>query len=195
MYEGSVDMNLLDEVMTFNQVFVANGEYKPYATSNLPNKKLAIITCMDTRLLELLPKAMNFHNGDVKVIKTAGAIIRNPWDSTVSSLLIAIYDLGVEEVCLIGHHSCGMSSVDIASTLAKMKARGISEATLDTLSHAGIDLEKWLAGFQNVSDSVLKSVEVLRNHPLLPEGIPVHGLVINPQTGELEVVTSGYKEN
>ncbi len=187
-------MSLLNEVMDFNQAFVSNEEYEPYETTKLPNKKMAVITCMDTRLLELLPKAMNLRNGDAKVIKTAGAIIRDPWDSVLSGLMIGIYDLGVEEVFVVGHRDCGMSAINVDSTLKKMKARGISEETLTTLAHAGIDLHKQLAGFENVSDSVMSSVKVLRNHPLIPEGIPIHGLVIDPKTGELEVVTSGYEE-
>lgn len=35
---------------------------------------------------------------------------------------------------------------------------------------------------------------VIRNHPLLPARVPVHGLVIDPHTGALELVVDGYKE-
>jgi carbonic anhydrase len=101
----------------------------------------------------------------------------------------------LEEICVVGHLDCGMSTINVDKTLDKMKARGISEDTLTTLSNAGIDLHKQLAGFEDVFESVMKSVEVLRNHPLIPKGIPVHGLVIDPITGELELVTNGYHEN
>ncbi|WP_424765983.1 hypothetical protein [Paenibacillus sp. sgz302251] len=47
---------------------------------------------------------------------------------------------------------------------------------------------RWLTGFDNVRDSVLNSVSIIRNHPLLPTNILVHGLIINPETGELELV-------
>ena len=40
-----------------------------------PQKKMIIISCMDTRLVELLPKSMNIRNGDTKNLKTAGAIV------------------------------------------------------------------------------------------------------------------------
>ena len=39
----------------YNKKFVENKAYEPYLTSKYPDKKLAILTCMDTRLLELLP--------------------------------------------------------------------------------------------------------------------------------------------
>ncbi|MGV2686015.1 carbonic anhydrase, partial [Clostridium perfringens] len=65
----------LNSILEHNRSFVENKEYESYLTGRFPEKKLVIITCMDTRLVELLPKAMNFKNGDVKIIKNAGAII------------------------------------------------------------------------------------------------------------------------
>ncbi|VTR62074.1 Carbonic anhydrase [Actinobacillus pleuropneumoniae] len=62
----------LNSILEHNRSFVENKEYESYLTGRFPEKKLVIITCMDTRLVELLPKAMNFKNGDVKIIKNAG---------------------------------------------------------------------------------------------------------------------------
>ena len=55
--------------------FVTNKGYKPYTTSKYPDRKLAIVTCMDTRLIELLPAALGIKNGDAKIIKNAGGVI------------------------------------------------------------------------------------------------------------------------
>ena len=51
---------------------------------------MVIISCMDTRLVELLPKAMNMRNGDVKIIKVAGAVISHPFGSIMRSILVAV---------------------------------------------------------------------------------------------------------
>ncbi len=59
--------------------------------------------------------------------------------------------------------------------------------------HAGVDLETWLTGFHSVEESVAHSVNMVRHHPLLPEEVPVHGLVIDPGTGTLDVVVDGYE--
>jgi len=48
---------------------VENKEYEKYKATKKPEKKLVILSCMDTRLTELLPKAMNIKNGDAKIIK------------------------------------------------------------------------------------------------------------------------------
>lgn len=59
------------------------------------------------------------------------------------------------------------------------------------LSYAGIDVKKFLHGFDSVYESVHNSVAVIRNHPLMPAHIPVHGLVIDPNTGKLELLVDG----
>lgn len=40
-------------------------------------------------------------NGDAKVIKNAGAVILSPWDSTMRSLIVAVYELSVEEIMVV----------------------------------------------------------------------------------------------
>ncbi|MEW9675079.1 carbonic anhydrase [Lentibacillus sp. L22] len=179
----------IDEILAYNQKFVEGKEYEPYKTDNIPNKRLVIVTCMDTRLVELLPKALNIHNGDVKMLKNAGAIIRSPFDSIMKGILVAIYELKAEEVMVIGHHDCGMSHVDTDVLKKSMLEKGIAEDTLTTLEHAGIDVHKEFEGFTTVEDSVKQSVDIVRNHPLLPPAIKVHGLVIDPATGKLDLVT------
>jgi carbonic anhydrase len=185
-------MTLLSEILDYNQQFVQNEEYKKYETTKFPKKRMVVLTCMDTRLLELLPKSMNLSNGDVKTVKNAGALVSHPFGSVMRSILIAVYELQAEEVFVIGHHDCGMSALKSERMVESMKERGISEETLETLSYSGIDFEKWLHGFDNVFDSVKHSVNIIRNHPLMPEGVPVHGLVIDPTTGKLDLVVDGY---
>lgn len=184
----------LDEILTYNNKFVAEEKYKEYETTKFPNKRMVILTCMDTRLLELLPKAMNLSNGDVKIVKNAGALIMHPFGSIMRSILVAVYELQAEEVMIIGHYDCGMSGMKAEPVIEKMKQKGITEETLQTLSYSGINVEKWLHGFTSVNESVAHSVDIVKNHPLMPNDVPVHGLVIDPTTGKLDLVKSGYKE-
>jgi carbonic anhydrase len=185
-------MTLLSEILSHNASFVASKEYEQYRTDRFPDKKLVIVTCMDTRLTELLPRAMNVRNGDVKLIKNAGAIVSHPFGSVMRSILVAVYDLNAAEVAIVGHHGCGMTGLSCARILDKAQARGVSPRMIDTLSRAGIDLQKWLTGFERVEDGVRQSVDLVRNHPLLPKNIPVHGLIICPETGKLDVLEEGY---
>nr|WP_269448670.1 carbonic anhydrase [Metabacillus kandeliae] len=184
---------MLDQVLSFNESFVEQKQYEPYITSKFPNKKFVILTCMDTRLLELLPASMNVKNGDVKIIKSAGGVVSTAFGGIMRSILVAIYELGADEVFVIGHYDCGMSSIDPEKMMAKFTERGIPKDTINVLEHSGLDIKKWLKGFDDVSESVKGSVELIRNHPLVPN-IPIHGLVIDPETGRLDLVEEGYKK-
>lgn len=185
-------MSILSEILDHNAAFVRQKEYEKFLTDQFPNKRLVILTCMDTRLVELLPHAMGVRNGDVKLIKNAGAIVSHPFGSVMRSILVAVYELGAAEVAVVGHYGCGMTGLSCAKVLEKVKKRVADPNVIDTLGHAGIDLQRWLVGFDHVEDGVRQSVEVVKNHPLLPPDVPVHGLIIDPMTGKLDKLVDGY---
>jgi carbonic anhydrase len=187
-------MSTLSDILDFNDQFVQKRDYESFLTDRFPNKKLVVVTCMDTRLVELLPKAMNVRNGDVMMIKVAGAVVSHPFGSVMRSILVAVYKLDAQEIAVVGHHGCGMVDLNSEDLLRRATASGVSDDVLHTLTHAGVDLDAWLTGFKRVEDSVLASVEMIRNHPLLPNDLPVHGLVMDPETGKLESVSDGYKK-
>ena len=81
---------MITSILAYNKDFVANKGYEPFVTSGKPDLKLAILSCMDTRLTELLPKALGLKNGDAKIIKVAGGTLLTPYDSVMRSLLVAI---------------------------------------------------------------------------------------------------------
>lgn len=179
---------MIDEILAYNRRFVAEKGYERFITDKYPNKRIAIVTCMDTRLVELLPAALGLRNGDVKIIKNAGGTITNPFDSTVRSLLVAIYELGVNEVMIIGHTNCGVQGMDSAELQHLMKQRGISEQHITLMKHCGIDLDAWLHGFDDTEAAVLETVDLVRNHPLVPGDVVVKGYIMDSTTGELQPI-------
>ncbi|MDU2291230.1 carbonic anhydrase [uncultured Clostridium sp.] len=185
-------MNKLDEILEFNKDFVENREYEKYKSSKYPDKKLVILSCMDTRLTELLPKALNLRNGDAKIVKNAGATIMHPFGSIIRSIIVAIYEFDTDEVLVIGHKNCGMSNINGKETINKIINRGVTKETIETLNNSGIDIKKWLHGFDSVEESVKESVELIKKHPLIPRDIKVHGLIMDSESGKLEVITKDY---
>ena len=179
---------MLDEILEYNKEFVKNKAYEKYIATKYPEKKTAIVSCMDTRLTELLPAALGFKNGDAKIIKNAGGVISHPFGSVMRSLLIGIYELDVREILVIGHTDCGARYTDSSKMIEKMKERGIKQKEIDLITYYGIDFKSWLGGFVDLDESIKKSVEIIRNHPLIPEEINVYGLVIDSVTGELNQV-------
>lgn len=179
---------MIEEMLRFNRRFVETKEYEKYKTSKYPDKKIAIVTCMDTRLVELLPAALGIKNGDVKMIKNAGGTITNPFDSTVRSLLVAIYELGVTEVMIIGHTGCGVQGMNANEMLNLMRSRGISDEHISLMMHCGIDLKSWLHGFEDTHAAVEETVDLVRNHPLIPTDVTVKGYIMDSLTGELSAL-------
>ena len=94
---------MIEEMLAYKSEFVRSRGYEKFQTSKYPDKKIAILTCMDTRLVELLPAALGIRNGDVKLIKNAGGMITGPFDSAVRSLLVGIVERGVEEVRAVSY--------------------------------------------------------------------------------------------
>ena len=180
---------MIQEMKEFNRKFVEEKGYEKYATSKYPDKKIAIVTCMDTRLVELLPAALGLRNGDVKIIKNAGATITNPFDSTMRSILIAVYELGVNEIMVIGHTGCGVQGMDANEMLHLMKERGVSEEHITLMKHCGIDLDSWLHGFEDTDEAVKETVDLIARHPLMPpSGVNVQGFVMDSYTGEIREI-------
>ena len=157
----------LASLLHHNHLWVQRKSYVPYLTDRFPYKRLVVVTCMDTRLTELLPQALDLKNGDAKIIKVAGAMVAHPFGSVMRSILVAVYALGAQHILVVGHHDCGMTGMDPTRILHQAKQRGIPESTFKTLASAGLNLESWLSGFASVESSVLHSVDTIRNHPLL----------------------------
>ncbi|MGN5884178.1 MULTISPECIES: beta-class carbonic anhydrase [Staphylococcus] len=186
-------MTLLESILSYNKDFVENKEFENYSTSKKPNKKAVLFTCMDTRLQDLGTKALGFNNGDLKVVKNAGAIITHPYGSTIKSLLVGIYALGAEEIIIMAHKDCGMGSLDVSTVKDAMKERGVTEETFDIIKHSGVDVDGFLEGFDDAKDNVRHNIDMLYHHPLFDKSVPIHGLVIDPHTGELDLIQDGYE--
>lgn len=178
-------MSNIDKVLSFNREYVASKGYEKHITDKFPDKKLAVLSCMDTRLSILLQEALGLKNGDAKIIKNAGAVIPSPWDSAMRSLIVAVYELGVTEIMVVAHTTCGACHMSFAHFKEEMLSRGIPEASLQ---RTDIDLDAWLEGFHDTEKSVRNTVDTIVHHPLIPSDITVRGFIIDSATGELSEV-------
>lgn len=186
-------MSTLEQILRANRQFV---EHLPLEymddcpiPGKLPSRELAIFTCMDTRLVDFLEPAMGISRGEAKVIKIAGNSITGPFEATIRSLVISIFELGVNEIVVIGHLDCGMANTDSEKLIQKMLDRGISA---DAIKMIEKEMEHWIDHFHHPVENIEEAVIKIRSNPLIPNDVPVHGLVFNPHTGELSVVIDGY---
>jgi len=186
-------MTILEQVLQANHQFVKDLpiEYDDAGVaSKKPNRHLAIVTCMDTRLVDFLEPALGIKRGEAKVIKNAGNSVTGPFEATIRSLIVGIFELDVKEIMIIGHYDCGVAHSSSQCLVDKMLARGISP---DAIKMVEDELGAWLDTFHHPWDNVEHVVAKVRSNPLIPIDIPIHGLIFDPKTGEIEVVSDGYK--
>lgn len=179
-------MSLLNDVIAHNERFVSE---RQGSLKRTPARKVVIFTCMDTRLVDFLEPAMGLKRGDTNVIKNAGTTVLDPNGGVIRSLAVAIYALDCEEVLVIGHLDCGMMQLDEKVVEQGMLKRGVSPETIDSLTPG---LGDWLGTFQDGDGNVRRVTQLLRDNPLIPDDVPVHGLMFDPASGGLTVLDSGY---
>ena len=180
---------VIDEILAYNEQFVERNRLP--IIGHTPRKRMAVVTCMDCRLVQMFEQVLGLERGDVIELRTAGATISDPereggLSDLIRSLAGGIYLLGVREVAVIGHTQCGLARADPNVLIASMQALGVDPQLLIEKA----DPKSWFGAFDDVHVNVKEVVDIIRKSPFLPK-IPVHGLVIDIETGKLEIVERG----
>ena len=120
---------LLQEILTNNHEFLANNKCTK-EISKYPQKKFALLTCMDTRLVELINKALGIHRGDAKIIQKCRNLFnrRNGRNRKKSFANHLCFD--IKEIFIVGHYDCGVALTSSKDILHNMRSRGVSEQQL-----------------------------------------------------------------
>ena len=94
-------MSELDRLFAANQAYV--GRHAALAESR-PQRHLAVVTCMDTRIDPLA--VLGLQLGEAHVIRNAGARVT---DDVLRSLALSSHALGVDTVVVMQHTNCGVA--------------------------------------------------------------------------------------
>lgn len=175
-----------DEVMAANASYAEN--FGDKATLPMPpGRHFAILTCMDARLDPA--KYAGLAEGDAHVIRNAGG---RASDDAIRSLVISYKLLGTKEWFVIHHSDCGMETFD-DETMRGLLASSLKTATVDASgwhdsgkgpgSTEGKYID-WLTISDN-EKSVVEDVQRIRNHPLVPDDIPIYGYIYDVKSGKL----------
>jgi carbonic anhydrase len=160
-----------------------------------PARGFAILTCMDARLDPA--RYAGLAEGDAHVIRNAGG---RASDDAIRSLVISYKLLGTKEWFVIHHTDCGMEFFTnevmaglLASSLetAALGADGFTDVGKGPGSPEGRYIN-WLTIKDN-AQSVVEDVQRIRNHPLVPNTIPVYGYIYDVRSGQLIEVPDATK--
>src|SRR5947209_14249724 len=114
----------IDEILDYNERFLQKTQLP--IIGHAPRKNLAVVTCMDCRLVQMFEQALGLERGDVLELRTAGATIseeerEDAANDLIRSLAGGIYLLGVREVAVIGHTECGLAHVNSIALTASLQ--------------------------------------------------------------------------
>ncbi|WP_069650913.1 beta-class carbonic anhydrase [Caloranaerobacter ferrireducens] len=178
-------MQISEKILDANKKYVKvrreRRDDKPI--SSHAQKEILIFTCMDTRLVGLVEEAMGFKRGEVKVLKNAGNSIRDNCDDVIRSISLGTIMMGLKEVFVVGHKDCGMAKQSLEDIRNKMLERGVPKEAIDS-----IDLANWTGIIKDEKENVIQVVKKIKNSPFVPKDVKVHGFLIDPNSGELEVI-------
>jgi carbonic anhydrase len=151
---------------------------------NLP---IIALTCIDPRLNALFPNVLGIPGDQFIWMRNAGNIITGPLSSTMRSLALACAVKGGQEIAIIGHTDCQICKTTTMQLLDLLKAAGVERAGLPE------NLNEFFGMFATERQNVIKACEIVRHSPLIGAKVPVHGLLVDVETGKLEWLANGYE--
>jgi carbonic anhydrase len=163
-------MSVIDEVLAANEIYARTHELRKL--SPRPERKLAILTCMDTRLPIAI---LGLTTGDAHMIRNAGGIVT---EDSLRSLVISHYLLGTEEIMIINHTDCGLLKASEQDLRTRIQNRTGTAAVTPAFFYA----------FQNIEENVRHQMQKLRTHPWIADKVVVRGFVYDVATGLLREI-------
>jgi carbonic anhydrase len=136
-----------------------------------PSRRLAIVTCMDSRLDVFA--ALGLGDGEAHVLRNAGGIVS---DDVIRSLAISQRRLGTREVMLIHHTDCGMEKITDEGFRIELE------------EETGLVPEFPIGAFADVDAAVRESIDRVRRSPFIPHRDVVRGFVYDVDTHRLREV-------
>jgi carbonic anhydrase len=165
-------MSVIDEVLQANELYSRTHELRKLTPR--PERHLAILTCMDTRLSI---RTLGLKTGDAHIIRNAGGIVT---EDTLRSLVISHYLLDTKEFMVINHTDCGLMLTSEQDLRTRIQNRAGTAAISPAFFYA----------FQNIDENVRHQLQKLRTHPWVPEEVTVRGFVYDVTTGKLREIAA-----
>lgn len=182
-------MNLFEAIIDANHRAVAGdasaGLHPAEFADHLP---IIALTCIDPRLNVLFPNVLGIPGDQFIWLRNAGNIVTGPLSSTMRSLALACAVKGGQEIAIIGHTDCQFGKTTTMQLLDLLKAAGVERARLPE------NLNEFFGMFATERQNVIKACDLVRHSPLIGAKIPVHGLLVDIETGKLERLVNGYEE-
>src|SRR6266542_2243590 len=181
-------MRLLEAIIDANHRAAAGDDMAGLHPSDFADSlPLVALTCIDPRLNPLMPEVLGIPEDKFIWLRNAGNIITGPISSMMRSLALACAIKGGREIAVIGHTDCLVCKTSRMELTERLKALGLERGRLPE------NLTEFFGLFASERQNVIKAVEFVRASPIIGPAIPVHGLLVNIESGRLEWLVNGYQ--
>ena len=163
-------MSYFENFLKANQAYVElHGDLH---LSIKPKTKVAIVTCMDSRL-HVAP-ALGLALGDAHILRNAGVRVT---EDMIRSLVISQQQMGTREIVVLHHTDCGAQTFNNEDFQEHLKCElGVDVSGQDFLP------------FQDIDESVREDMKLLRECPLIPDDVIISGAVYDVDTGSMREI-------
>jgi carbonic anhydrase len=180
-------VRLLEAIIAANHRATGSGRAVEFSAdqfaSSLP---IVALTCIDPRLNHWMPRMLGVPDEHFIWLRNAGNIIFDPLSSMMRTLSLACALKGGREIAVIGHTDCKVGKTSVNQLIDCFQSLGIDRARLPD------NLVEFFGLFSSESQNVINGVGHIRRSPLISPGIPVHGLIIETDSGRLDWIVNGY---
>jgi carbonic anhydrase len=164
-------MDVIDELLANNQAFA--GSLPAEHLDVRPSRRLAIVTCMDSRLDVFA--ALGLGHGEAHILRNAGGVIT---DDVIRSLAVSQRRLGTREVMLIHHTDCGLMKITDDGFRAELQ------------EDSGVAPPFAIESFADLDADVGQSILRVRRSPFLLHREVVRGFVYDVNSHRLREVVA-----
>ncbi|MEH7180993.1 carbonic anhydrase [Neobacillus vireti] len=157
-------------------------------------KKVLFVIGMDQKLERFIKEETNVNSENMIILQTYQPVISHPFDDLMRDIIIAVFQDNVEEIVVVSTNDYHKNTRDILNKIYKNKELQDKIQTLDYLFKNCMPefpegtVSVWLHGGNTLAESVRKSVNIIRNHPLLPSHVKVKELYIEQANKRLSEI-------
>jgi len=136
-----------------------------------PVRKLAIVTCMDSRMD--IFQILGMEHGDAHIIRNAGGVVT---DDVIRSLVLSQRLLETREIILMHHTNCGLQTITEDEFKAELEAE--------------VGMKPWwaLECFSDPYTDTRQSIARLQHSPFIRHKDHIRGFVYDVHDGRLHEV-------
>jgi carbonic anhydrase len=181
-------MRLFEAIIDANHRALAGDEHAGLHPAEFESEfPIVALTCIDVRLNPLLPEVLGVPKEQFIWLRNAGNIITGPLSSTMRSLALACVVKGGKEIAIIGHTDCQVGKTTTMQLIDGFRELGVERQALPG------NVNEFFGMFASERANVIKAVDTVRRSPLIGPKIPVHGLLVDIETGRVEWLVNGYQ--